>query len=154
MKEELLMVCLLKWRIRDEGICNAFMEYSEESNIPLQKLRTVRTDGSPAIVGCQNGFVALCHKGDFFLNFMSYYFTVYQEVLCTKLHFEHVMKIITKIINSVVASSVPYSVVQYASFKSYCTLHCVLTNIDDHQVSKNCWWKLLCFCFVILMFSV
>jgi hypothetical protein len=61
----------------------------------------------------------------FFLNFMSYYFMVYQEVLCMKLHFEHVMKIITKIINSVVASSVPYIIVQYASFKSYCTLHCV-----------------------------
>jgi hypothetical protein len=50
MKEELLMVCLLKWRVRDEGICNTFMEYSEESNIPLQKLGTVRTHGSHAIV--------------------------------------------------------------------------------------------------------
>jgi hypothetical protein len=45
------------------------MKYSEESNIPLQKLRTVRTDGSPAMVGCQDGSVAMRQKDDFFSEF-------------------------------------------------------------------------------------
>jgi hypothetical protein len=129
MKEELLMVCLLKLRVRDEGICSALMEYSEESNIPLQKLRTVRTDGSLAVVGCQNGFVALRHEDDFFLNFVSCYCMVYQEVLCMKLHFEHVMKIITKIIYSAVASSVPYSVFKMCLSKAI--VHCIMC-FDQH----------------------
>jgi hypothetical protein len=36
---------------------------------------------------------------------------------------------------------------------SYIALH-VSTDIGHHQVFENCWWKLLCFRFVILIFAV
>jgi hypothetical protein len=59
----------------------------------------------------QNGFVALCQKDDFFLpNFISYHHTIHQEPLCMKVpHFEHVMKTVTKIINSIKAASMQYT---------------------------------------------
>lgn len=73
--------------------------------MPLHKLSAITTDGAPAMVGKINGFIALCKKDESFSNFMSYHCIIHQEALCGKiLPFEHVMKIVTKIINSIRAA--------------------------------------------------
>ncbi|KAG8222172.1 hypothetical protein J437_LFUL001263 [Ladona fulva] len=70
------------------------------TDMPLHKLSAITTDEAPAIVGNINGFIALCKKDKSFPNFLSYHCIIHQEVLCGRiLPFEHVIKIVTKIVN-------------------------------------------------------
>lgn len=105
VKEELLQILPMKGQTRGEDIYNTFRTYAKSINMPLHKLSAITTDGAPAMVGKNKGFIALCKKDESFSNFMSYHCIIHQEALCCKiLPFEHVMKIVTKIINSIRAA--------------------------------------------------
>lgn len=105
VKEDMLQILPMKGQTRGEDIYNTFKTYAKSINMPLHKLSAITTDGAPAMMGKNKGFIALCMKDDSFSNFMSYHCIIHQEALCCKiLPFEHVMKIVTKIINSIRAA--------------------------------------------------
>ena len=105
VKEDMLQILPMKGQTRDEDIYNTFRTYAKSINMPLHKLSVITTDGAPAMVGKNKGFIALCKKDESFSNFMFYHCIIHQEALCCKiLPFEHVMKIVTKIINSIRAA--------------------------------------------------
>lgn len=106
VKEDLLTVMTLVERTRGEDIFAAFRNFVDKNDIPLQKLSSVTTDGAPAMVGRTNGFVQLCKNNDKFPRFFNYHCIIHQQALCAKiLKFDHVMKTIVKIINSIHAKA-------------------------------------------------
>lgn len=108
-KEEFLKLLPLKGRTQGKNIYDAFINFAEESQLPLNKLAAIVTDGAPAMIGNKNGFVALCMANDVFPHFAHYHCIIHQEALCAKvLRFEHVMKIVVKIINSIRAAAMQH----------------------------------------------
>lgn len=104
-KEDLLQILPMKGQTRGKDIYHAFRTYAESINMPLHKLSAITTDGATAMVGKNIGLIALSKKDKSFPNFMSYHCIIHQEALCCKiLPFKHVMKIVTKIINSIRAA--------------------------------------------------
>ena len=84
------------------NIFYAFMEFVKESQFPLHKLISITTDGAPAMVGCNNGFIGLCKKSDAFPDFHNYHCIIHQQALCGKiLNMKEVMDIAMKIVCSV-----------------------------------------------------
>lgn len=123
VKEDMLQILPMKGQTRGEDIYNTFRTYAKSINMPLHKLSAITTDGAPAMVGKNKGFIALCKKDESFSNFMSYHCIIHQEALCSKiLPFEHVMKIVTKIINSIRAAPL-----QHRLFKA------LLENTEDKE---------------------
>ena len=105
-KEELLTILPLKGTTRGEDIFHAFMEFVKESQLPLHKLVSITTDGAPAMVGRNNGFIGLCKKSDDFPDFHNYHCIIHQQALCGKvLNMKEVMDIAMKIVCSVRARS-------------------------------------------------
>lgn len=108
-KEEFLMLLPLKGRTQGKDIYDAFINFASGSQLPLKKLAAIITDGAPAMVGNKNGFVALCMANDEFPRFAHYHCIIHQEALCAKtLRFEHVMKTVLKIVNSIRAASMQH----------------------------------------------
>uniref|UniRef100_K7GCV0 Uncharacterized protein n=1 Tax=Pelodiscus sinensis TaxID=13735 RepID=K7GCV0_PELSI len=117
IKEELLKVLPMKGRTKGEDIYNLFKSYATSISMPLHKLSAITTDGAPAMMGCTNGFIALCKKN------LSYHCIIHQEALCVKvLSFQHVMNVVIKIINSIRVKPL-----QHQLFKA------LLEDIDDKQ---------------------
>ena len=101
-KEELLTILPLKGTTRGEDIFNTFMEFANESQLPLHKLISITTDGAPSMIGRNNGFVSLCKKSDAFPDFHNYHCIIHQQALCGKiLNMKEVMEIAMKIVCSV-----------------------------------------------------
>lgn len=105
VKEDLLTILPMKGQTRGEDIYNIFRTYANSINMPLHKLSAITTDGAPAMVGKNKGFIAFCEKDESFPRFLAYHCIIHQEALCCKiLPFDHVMKIVTNIINSIRAA--------------------------------------------------
>jgi hypothetical protein len=106
VKEEFVKLLPLSDRTRGQDIFNVFLKFVKESNLPLSKLVAITTDGAPSMTGKHNGFLALCAKDESFPKFLSYHCIIHQEALCAKvLKFEHVMKVVTHIVNYIRSSS-------------------------------------------------
>ena len=106
VKEELLCILPLKGHTRGEDIFQAFMNYANETKLPLVKLISITTDGAPAMVGSSNGFIALCKQNNFFPNFIHYHCIIHQQALCGKiLNMKDIMDVAMKIVCSVRARS-------------------------------------------------
>lgn len=111
VKEELLKLLSMNERTRGEDIYNIFKQYATEINMPLHKVSAIITDGAPAMVGCNNGFISHCMKDDSFTNFMVYHCIIHQETLCAKiLSFDHVMNIVVTIINQIRANPLSHRI--------------------------------------------
>ena len=105
VKEDMLQILPMKGQTRGEDIYKTIRTYAKLINMPLHMLSEITTNGVPAMVGKNKGFIALCNKDESFSNLMSYHCIIDQEALCCKiLLFEHVMKIVTKIISSTQAA--------------------------------------------------
>lgn len=112
-KEEFLKLLPLKGRTQGKDIYDAFISFAEESRLPIKKLVAITTDGAPAMVGNKNGFIARCMENQIFPKFTHYHCIIHQEALCAKvIRFEHVMKTVVKIINSIRAAAMQHRLFQ------------------------------------------
>ncbi|KAG8224086.1 hypothetical protein J437_LFUL001780 [Ladona fulva] len=93
-------------RTRGVDIFKAFKNLLYDLNVPLFKLVSITTDGAAAMIGCKNGFIALCQNEDEFPAFLSYHCIIHQQVLASKrLNTKEVMDIAFIIVNSIRGSS-------------------------------------------------
>ena len=101
-KEELLTLLPLKTTTRGVDIYNTVKEFFVQKKVPLEKLVAVTTDGAPAMVGRQTGFIAHCKRDPDFPKFLHYHCIIHQQALCAKvIGFGHVMTPVVKIINNI-----------------------------------------------------
>ncbi|XP_069502334.1 general transcription factor II-I repeat domain-containing protein 2-like [Ambystoma mexicanum] len=122
VKEDILAVLPLMGKTRGEDIYQAFKMFIKDINMPLQKLVAVTTDGAPAMIGRNIGFVALCRRDPDYPEFRSYHCIIHQQLLCSKvLNYQHVMTVVLKMVNSIRARSL-----QNRLFKS------LLDEMDAH----------------------
>jgi hypothetical protein len=78
-------------------------------NVSIHKLVSIITDGAPAMTGENVGFIGLCKKDPAFPIFFSYHCVIHQQALCTKvIDFQHVMSVVQKIVNSILARPLPH----------------------------------------------
>ena len=105
-KEELLKVLPLKGKTRGEDIFHTFSDFVNKTQLPVNKLVSMTTDGAPAMTGRTNGFIALCRGDERFPDFFNYHCIIHQQALCGKmLNMAEVMDISFKIVNSIRARS-------------------------------------------------
>ena len=84
VKEDLLVLLPLKGKTRGVDVSHVFKNFVDEVNLPLHKLTSITTDGAS------------------FPQFISYHCIIHQQVLCSKVvNYEHVMKVVVKMINSI-----------------------------------------------------
>ncbi len=124
VKEELLKIIPMKERTTGEKIYNVFKTFiSSENLVPvIKKLVSITTDGAPAMIGSNNGFIAFCRRDKEFPNFISYHCIIHQQALCGKmLNLNDVMATTIKIINSIRAKAL-----QRRLFK------CILEEVNAH----------------------
>ncbi|KAG0437436.1 Zinc finger MYM-type protein 6 [Dictyocoela muelleri] len=69
-KEELLSIIHLKGLTRGIDIYEAFILFLDKSNISLQKLTSISTDGAPSMLEKYNGFISLCGRILYFLSLL------------------------------------------------------------------------------------
>src|SRR5215469_10959991 len=85
---------------RGRDIYDAIKNMITEQNIPIQKLVAMTTDGAPAMIGRNVGFIGLCEKDEAFPKFNSYHCVIHQEnLIAKKLNLDHVMSVIVRIVN-------------------------------------------------------
>lgn len=102
MKGDFLVLLPLKEKRCGADVYQVFKSFVDKVSLPLQKLVSVTTDGVPSIIGSNVGFVAQCKNDPVFLQFINYHCIIHQQVLCSKvINYEHIMKVIVKIINSI-----------------------------------------------------
>ncbi|XP_060734371.1 general transcription factor II-I repeat domain-containing protein 2-like [Tachysurus vachellii] len=101
-REELLTLLPLKTTTRGVDIYNTVKEFFVQKKVPLEKLVAVTTDGAPAMIGRQAGFIAHCKADKDFPKFLHYHCIIHQQALCAKvIGFGHVMTPVVKIINNI-----------------------------------------------------
>lgn len=106
VKEDFLTLLPLKTTTRGVDIYNAVKNYFTEHKIPLEKLVSITTDGAPAMTGRHAGFIARCKSDPDFPTFLDYHCIIHQQAICAKvMGFEHVMKPVVKIVNSIRAKA-------------------------------------------------
>ncbi|GFW55198.1 protein ZBED8 [Trichonephila clavipes] len=133
-KEEFLKILPLTARTQGKDIFSLFKKFAIENKLPLQKLSSITTDGARAMTAKENGFIGLCRKDPLFPKFIAYHCLIHQEILFAKtINFNHIMSIVTKIINSIKAKATQHKVVQiifreriHAEFKDF-LLHTEVT---------------------------
>lgn len=79
VKEALLANLTLATYTRGKDIYDAIKNMITEQNIPIQKLVAITTDGAPAMIGRNVGFIGLCEKDEDFPKFNSYHCVIHQE---------------------------------------------------------------------------
>jgi len=100
VKEALLTNLKLATYTRGRDIYDAIKNMITEQNIPIQKLVAMTTDGAPAMIGRNVGFIGLCEKDEAFPKFNSYHCVIHQEnLIAKKLNLDHVMSVIVRIVN-------------------------------------------------------
>ena len=106
IKEEFLTILPIKGKTRGADMMATFMSFAEKTNLPFHKLVAMSTDGAPAMIGKNNGFVALCKKNDQFPDFISFHCIIHNIALCAKiLDANDIMDVAVKIANSIRAQS-------------------------------------------------
>lgn len=105
-KEELLKIILLKGKASGGDIFHLFKVYALENEINFQKLVSVTTDGSPAMMNSEFGFVTLCSKDPLFPHFLNYHCVHQQQALPSKIiNFDHIASVLVKAASTIQASS-------------------------------------------------
>uniref|UniRef100_A0A096MGU2 DUF4371 domain-containing protein n=1 Tax=Poecilia formosa TaxID=48698 RepID=A0A096MGU2_POEFO len=101
-RQELLTVLPMKEHTRGEDIFQSFKNFKAKTQLPVFKLVFITTDGTPAMVGHSNGFIAKCREDDAFPDFLSYHCIIHQQALCAKmLNMKEIMDVVTKIACSI-----------------------------------------------------
>uniref|UniRef100_A0A6P7H8C4 Protein ZBED8-like n=1 Tax=Diabrotica virgifera virgifera TaxID=50390 RepID=A0A6P7H8C4_DIAVI len=101
-REELLTIISLKVITRGIDLFTEFKHSDGKINLPLFMLVSITTDGAPAMIGINNGFISLCHKDEDFPDFINYHYLIHQQVLGSKRpNTKDVMDIVFKIENSI-----------------------------------------------------
>ena len=96
--EDLLGVVSLEGRTTGAIIYNRFQNYMEEKDISINKIIGLATDGAPAMVGKNNGF--LKHLQDVNSNVIAFHCIIHESVLCSKLRdYAETMMRVMKLIN-------------------------------------------------------
>ncbi|XP_075058530.1 zinc finger BED domain-containing protein 5-like [Mixophyes fleayi] len=109
--EELCTLKPLQGTTKGEDIASAFINFFDEKGIDLNKIFSVTTDGAPAMVGKNKGFVKLLedHIGR---STVKFHCMIHQESLCAKMsnsELNSVMDTVVKIVNFIIArSSLPH----------------------------------------------
>lgn len=103
-KEELLTILPMKERTRGEDVFQAFKNFIGKTQLPVCKLTSITTGGSPAMVGRSNRFIAKCREDDNFLDLLNYHCILHQQALCAKmLNMKEKMDVAPKIACSIPA---------------------------------------------------
>ena len=105
LREESLAVLPMKGSTRGEDLFKSFMEFAKETNLPMDKLISVCTDGAPCMVGNKKGFVALLREHEN-RPILSFHCILHQEALCARTcgeQFGEVMSLVIKVVNFIVA---------------------------------------------------
>lgn len=80
-----------------------FLEFKKlivSENIPVKELVDLATDGAPAMIGVEKGFIALCRKRQQYMKVC----IIHQQSLCGKfLSMNYVMKTVVKVVNKMSA---------------------------------------------------
>lgn len=106
IREELVKVVPLTGHTTGQDIFLAFKRLIDSESIPVKKLVGLATDGAPAMVGGEKGFIALCRKDNSFPKFLTYHCIIHQQSLCGKfLSMNNVMKTVVKVVNKVRAQA-------------------------------------------------
>ena len=85
-----------------EDLFHTFSDFVNKTQLPVNKLVVMTTDGAPAMTGRTSGFIALCRGDDRFPDFFNYDCVIHQQALCGKmLNMTEVMDISFKIVNSI-----------------------------------------------------
>ena len=106
IKEDLLKFIPLKGHTTGLELFSHLKNLISSEKIPISKMVGLTTDGAPAMVGCDKGFVALCHKDESFPQFLSYHCIIHQQALCGNfLNLNNVMKLVVKIVNKIRAQA-------------------------------------------------
>ena len=96
--EDLLGVICLEGLTTGAIIYDGFQRYMEQKDIPLNKIIGLATDGAPAMVGKNNGF--LKHIRDANPDIIAFHCIIHESVLCSKLRdYSELMTSIMKMIN-------------------------------------------------------
>ncbi|KAJ1187825.1 hypothetical protein NDU88_004595 [Pleurodeles waltl] len=107
-KEEVLCLLPLQGHTRGEDILDSICKYFETHHIPLDNLVSITTDGAPAIVGHDRGFVSLLKKKLTEQTVRDYHCIIHQHILCAKLkhgELNIVLKLAVKIVNFIRAKA-------------------------------------------------
>ena len=106
IKEDLLKFIPLKGHTTGLELFSHLKNLISSEKIPISKMVGLTTDGAPAMVGCDKGLVALCHKDESFPQFLSYHCIIHQQALCGNfLNLNNVMKLVVKIVNKIRAQA-------------------------------------------------
>uniref|UniRef100_A0A3B5RFG0 DUF4371 domain-containing protein n=1 Tax=Xiphophorus maculatus TaxID=8083 RepID=A0A3B5RFG0_XIPMA len=84
LREESLAVLPIKGSTRGEDLFKSFMEFTQEKNLPMDKLLSVCTDGALCMVGKNKGFVALLREHEN-RPILSFHCILHQEALCAQM---------------------------------------------------------------------
>uniref|UniRef100_A0A3B3C531 SPIN-DOC-like zinc-finger domain-containing protein n=1 Tax=Oryzias melastigma TaxID=30732 RepID=A0A3B3C531_ORYME len=107
LHEESLAVLPMKGSTRGEDLFKSFMEFTQEKNLPMDKLLSVCTDGAPCMVRKNKGFVALLREHEK-RPILSFHCILHQEALCAQMfdgQFDEVMSLVIRVINFIVAQA-------------------------------------------------
>lgn len=95
-KDELLTVLPMKEKMQGEDICQSFKNFIEKTQLPVYKLVSITTDGTPGLIGHVNRFIANCRQD----------YIIHQQVLCAKmLNMKEIIAVATKIACAIQAQS-------------------------------------------------
>jgi hypothetical protein len=138
LKEEILIILPLKGKMRGKHNYHAFLEYASDINLPLQKLISITSDGTPAVAGSSNGSLSLCRRDRQIPVSIEYCCVIHQEALFTiMINFKHVTNVVTVIMNFIHSISL-----KHRSFKApldgieseYSDL---VINTEEHWLSRG-----------------
>ena len=100
IKEELLDMVALRETTRGVDIKNALDEALTRSDVPLNKLVSVATNGAPAMVGKRVGLIGLMKCNANFPAFLPIHCIIHREHLAAKrFRYEDVIKTVLEIVN-------------------------------------------------------
>ena len=115
-KEELLTILPMKEHTWGEDIFQYFKNFIEKTQHPVCKLVSITTDGMPAMVGSENGFISKCREDDAFPDFLNNHCIIHQQALCAKmLSMKEIMDVAMKITCSIRARSLQRQLFRCAS---------------------------------------
>ncbi|XP_067930797.1 general transcription factor II-I repeat domain-containing protein 2A-like [Watersipora subatra] len=99
MKEELLTLVRLEGETTGQAIYDALVKRLDTMEIPFHKYISVTTDGTPAMVGREQGVIARLKKD--MPSMLAFHCIIHQTVLCGKLndHFQQLMCMAMKKVN-------------------------------------------------------
>ncbi|XP_063820200.1 general transcription factor II-I repeat domain-containing protein 2-like [Pseudophryne corroboree] len=135
--EELLALVPMKGTTKGTDILEATKKTLQRFDFSLSNLVGVVTDGAPAMVGRNEGFVALLKKEPELegKDLIQYHCLIHQENLCAKtIGFENVMKVIVSVVNFIRARGL-----NHRQFQEFLTQECQADHGDVVYYSEVRW---------------